>query len=69
MARPATPRGAEVHKKRIASDTAEWHRRLDELVEIRREAAKSGLFGMTAEKSRTGPKATATRTAHEEIAK
>jgi hypothetical protein len=27
MAQPATPRGAEVHKKRIASDTAESHRR------------------------------------------
>ena len=38
MARPATPRGAEVHKKRIASDTVEWHRRLDELVEISRSS-------------------------------
>ena len=47
MAQPATPRGHEVHKKRIASDTAEWHKRLDELAEIRREAAKSGLFEMT----------------------
>ena len=57
MAQPETPRGAKVHKKRIASDTAEWHRRLDELAEIRREAAKSGLFEMTAGKSRAGSKA------------
>ena len=57
MAQPATPRGHEVHKKRIASDTVEWHRRLDELVEIRREAAEGGLSGMTAGKSRAGSKA------------
>jgi len=54
MAQPATPRGHEVHKKRIASDTAEWHKRLDELAEIRREAAKSGLFEMTAGKGFEG---------------
>ena len=56
MAQPATPRGHEVHKKRIASDTVEWHRRLDKLVEIRREAPESGLSGMTAGKSRAGSK-------------
>jgi hypothetical protein len=56
MAQPATPRGHEVHKKRIASDTAEWHRRLDELVEIRREAAEGGRFGMTAGKPALAPR-------------
>ena len=39
MVQPMTPRGRELHKKRIACDTAEWHRRLEELVEILCEAA------------------------------
>jgi hypothetical protein len=39
MVQPMTPRGRELHKKRIACDTAEWHRRLEELAEILCEAA------------------------------
>jgi hypothetical protein len=39
MAQTDTPRGHDPHRERIAFDTAEWHRRLDELVELRRESA------------------------------
>ncbi len=38
MAQTTAPREHDPHRERIAFDAAEWHRRLDELVKLRRES-------------------------------
>jgi hypothetical protein len=41
MAQATTTTGRDPHRERIIFDTAEWHRRLEELVELRRETSES----------------------------